>query len=390
MTALNRLIHRVTPCIVPLAHLMATFLLLSCREQLPADDIPPHRGTPRYTAEGSRSARVSPQAAGGRHEGYVTEVEAMALRQGPFFQELMSNGRLRALRKSRLSFPYSESVRKVYVRSGQAVEEGQLLAELCRRNLERRLADAAMALKQARLDMAYLLLGHGFTLADSLRVPAHIWQMAGISSGYLKAGRQYANLESDLERTRITAPFSGLVAGVEVSVHEQARAGDTFCTLIDNSAFLVSFPVMEFEYDKVSLGSKVAISPFARPDREYTGHVHSIEPLVDDHGQVKVTALISGSGDLVEGTNVRVAVRRKIPDRLVVPKSAVLFRDRQEVLFRYEKGQAVWTYVAIVHENSTHYSVEARADKLSSLQCGDTVIIAGNRNLAHGSAVNIR
>jgi membrane fusion protein, multidrug efflux system len=59
------------------------------------------------------------------------------------------------------------------------------------------------------------------------------------------------------------------------------------------------------------------------------------------------------------------------------------------VLFKYTGGKAEWTYVKILHQNSTHYSVIANPDRVASLQPGDTIIVSGNMNLAHGSLVKI-
>jgi len=103
-----------------------------------------------------------------------------------------------------------------------------------------------------------------------------------------------------------------------------------------------------------------------------------------------IVAELRGSTGLLEGMNVRVLAQNHIPSRLVVPKSAVVLRDNQEVLFKYVNGKAFWTYVQTGMENSTSYTVIAHPDKGGSLSSGDTVIISGNLNLAHDSQVVIR
>ena len=93
--------------------------------------------------------------------------------------------------------------------------------------------------------------------------------------------------------------------------------------------------------------------------------------------------------DLDEDTleKIRVAVRERIAGKLVVPKSAVVIRDNEEVLFRYRDGKALWTYVRTSLANSREYVVEANRDRGAELAPGDLIIVSGNLNLADGSEV---
>lgn len=320
---------------------------------------------------------------------FVTEVDAMVLETATFELELVSNGNLHALRKTRISFPFSETLLSLHVNNGDRVKEGQLLATLCRENLQRRKQQAELRFARASLDMEDILLGRGFTIGDSLKIPPEVWQMAGVRSGYSEASLELQNLKADLQRTRITAPFAGVVAGLEVHNLEQVNAGEVLCQLIDNTAFLARFPVMENELLLVSPGTEVAVIPFATPQSSRKGSVQNINPQVDEHGRVEVTALIADTRGLMEGMNVRAKVKSPVPRQLVVPRSAVLYRDNLEVLFKYAAGKAEWTYVKVLHENTTHFSVIANPDRVASLQPGDTVIVSGNMNLSHGSLVNI-
>jgi membrane fusion protein, multidrug efflux system len=322
--------------------------------------------------------------------GFVTPVEVMVVQRGVFTRELHSNGKLVALQKSRLSYPFSELLLQVDVVNGQRVEAGQQLALLCRDNLERQLEQARIRFARASLEMEDVLLGRGFTLADSHRVEAGLWRMAGIQSGYLEAAREVKSLEENLQKASLRAPFAGVVAGVNGRAFEKVSSGEVFCTLIDNSAFLAEFPVMEHELSLLAHGDEVVIKPFSGTAREYRGRVSSINPMVDLHGQVLVTALVTNARDLMDGMNVQVRVMQQVPGQLTVPKAAVLYRDNLEVLFKYTDGKAEWTYVNILQQNSTHYSVTANPDRVASLQPGDTVIVSGNMNLAHGGKVVIR
>lgn len=342
-----------------------------------------------YSCQGHAGPDTASEEASARAEEFVTPVEVMLVEQGNFTRELHSNGRLVALRKSRLSYPFSEELLQLDVISGQAVQAGQQLGRLCTANLERQLEQARIRFDRASLEMEDLLLGRGFTLGDSLKIEASLWRMAGVQSGYLEAARELRSLQENLQKAVLRAPFAGVVAGVSGRPHEKVNAGELFCTLIDNSAFLVEFPVMEHELPLLSEGARVLVEPFSHPGREFSGQLRSINPVVDNHGQLQATALISGAGQLMDGMNVKVRLIRQLPGQMVVPKSAVLYRDNLEVLFKYSQGKAEWTYVNILQQNATQYSVIANPGRVANLQPGDTVIVSGNMNLAHGSRVEI-
>ena len=71
-----------------------------------------------------------------------------------------------------------------------------------------------------------------------------------------------------------------------------------------------------------------------------------------------IKAELANPGMLMEGMNVEVVIQKEMPDKLIVPKPAVVMRQNQEVLFKYVKGKAFWTYVKTLHENSSFYYFE--------------------------------
>jgi hypothetical protein len=125
--------------------------------------------------------------------------------------------------------------------------------------------------------------------------------------------------------------------------------------------------------------------------KEYTGKVVSINPIVEKNGTVLVKAKVKNDGKLMEGMNVKIKIEKSILNQFVIPKSAIVLRQDQEVLFKVINGKAYWTYVKVIKENKDYYSVIPNPDKSSAiLKVGDTIITNGNLNLAHDSAVTIK
>ena len=317
-------------------------------------------------------------------------VEVMILKQGTFRKELVNNGKLVALRKCDLQFRVGEQLEKVNVRNGDKVKAGQVIAELIPFTYSQQLNNAQIQLKKARLELQNVLIGQGYNTMDSTAIPPHIYEMASIKSGYAETVQSVKTAHFDLESTRLIAPFNGILANIEKKQYDRINAGTTYCTLIDDSEFEAEFRIVESEAGDIRIGYEVQLIPFS-DQTIYTGQVSEINPVIDENGLILVKALVKNPGGLMDGMNVKVMVEKEVPDQLVVPKSAVLLRDNQEILFKCTRDSiAFWTYIQTTGENTTSYSVVAHPDKGAKLEPGDTIIVSGNLNLAHESKVVIK
>ena len=130
------------------------------------------------------------------------------------------------------------------------------------------------------------------------------------------------------------------------------------------------------------------VSSFVEDSVTYEGVITEINPLVDDKGLIKIMARMANRGDaLMDGMNVRVVVEQRVQNMFVVPKDAVVERDGYHVIFRYEDGHAVWTYVDIVYSNINSFAITGCQRKETTIHEGDIVITSGNLNLADGTEV---
>lgn len=322
-----------------------------------------------------------------RHRIEYNEVAIDTLRPRDFQCELISNGRAIAARRSKLSFPVAGPIAAIRVHNGSQIGGGQEIARLDTTEYAAQLRKAQLAVAKTRLEFFDVLIGQGYPFGDTVTPPAEVVQLARIRSGYADALESLCSAHWNLKQCSLHAPFAGKIADVVQQVYEQSKG--EFCTLLDDSRLNVRFSVLESEYGLLRPGMEVAVSPFAELRREVRGRITAVNPSIDDHGQVLVDAEVINDGTLADGMNVRVAVRQKIPGQLVVPKSAVVIRDNQEVLFRCKEGRAQWTYVHTSLANSHEYVVEANRDRGAELNPGDLVIVSGNLNLADGSEVSV-
>jgi membrane fusion protein, multidrug efflux system len=318
------------------------------------------------------------------------EVETMVLKNESFQKELVSNGKIIAAQKNSVQFEVSDKLEHLYVKNGDNVRKGQLLASLNSFKYQQRLARAEIDLKKAKFQFEDMLVGRGIFTSKRDSIARDIYEMVASRSGYDAALLELKTAQHELKSTKLIAPFSGKVANIESRVYENVSVGKSFMTLIDDSVFEVEFYLIESEMKDVALNNSVQIVPFAL-GKTYNGHISSINPLIERNGTVLVKAVVKNDGKLTEGMNVKVRIEKEVKGQLVVPKSAVVLRDNQEVLFKVVDGKAYWTYVQTTLENSSFYAVIAHPDKSSaSLTPGDTVIVSGNLNLAHDSEVILK
>ena len=218
-------------------------------------------------------------------------------------------------------------------------------------------------------------------------VPQDVMKRAEVTSGYFSAQYQLQSAKKALEECNLYAPFSGRIANLEARPYQN---NSKICTLIDDSQFEVEFKILEAEFKSVKKGRHVKVSPFVNDSLVFDGVITEINPMVDDKGLIKVMARLDNkSSELMDGMNVRIIVEEEIQDMYVVPKDAVVERDGYHVVFLYEEGQAVWTYVDVLHSNINSFAITGCQRKETTIHEGDIVITSGNLNLADGTEVKL-
>ena len=323
-----------------------------------------------------------------KHEQAMSEtyVDTMTLHVTPFDKQIVCNGRLRAKAKSDLTFLSQGVTTEIFVQEGQRVTKGALIASLDKRERTREVEKAEHEVYRAKVELTDKLIGLGYD-ADMKDVPADVMQRAEVTSGYYSAKYQLQSAKTALEECNLYAPFSGRIANLDARSFQRT---EKVCTLIDDSQFEVEFKILEAELEHIAKGQKVKVSSFVEDSVTYEGVITEINPLVDDKGLIKIMARMANRGDaLMDGMNVRVVVEQRVQNMFVVPKDAVVERDGYHVIFRYEDGHAVWTYVDIVYSNINSFAITGCQRKETTIHEGDIVITSGNLNLADGTEVKI-
>jgi len=179
-------------------------------------------------------------------------------------------------------------VARLHVRIGDAVERGQLLAELETRELAARQDQAAAALAQAEASLRYAdadlarrrELGAARLLSTAdLDLAVRARNVAEQQRAEAAANLEFARTQ--LAYSRITAPIQGVVASVSTQEGETVAASlaaPTFVTLVDLARLEVWAYVDETDIGRIHKGQAARFTVDTYPDHEFEGRVTAVYP----------------------------------------------------------------------------------------------------------------
>ncbi len=104
----------------------------------------------------------------------------------------------------------------------------------------------------------------------------------------------------------------------------------------------------------------------------------------------KVTVVVPNAGGrILPGMYARVELEaQRIPDRILVPRSAILERDRRTMLFVLEDGKAKWRYVTTGLENDEYVEIVENPET-EMVRPGEVVLTGGHFTLTHDADVRL-
>jgi RND family efflux transporter MFP subunit len=159
-------------------------------------------------------------------------------------------------------------IAKVFVREGQRVQRGQLLAEMEGWSYRSSLAAAESRYETAMLNMNKALAANDGTQAGVERVQADYWKA------------EVDRAKQLVEKTQLTAPIDGVVATphVEEFAGRKLEQGDSFAEVMDTSQATVDVAVDDADAGLLKAGQKAVVKLNSYPTRTFGGEVAVVSP----------------------------------------------------------------------------------------------------------------
>ncbi len=206
--------------------------------------------------------------------------------------------------------PFAGYVATQTVRAGETVREGELIATLDDQdlNLERLRWTTARGQREVEYDRA---------LAERNRAQAAI-----IKSQIAQAEAQLALIEEQIARTRITAPFDGIVVSGDLSqsVGAAVERGEELFRIAPLDAYRVVIEVDEGDVAEVEPGQTGHLVLAARPGEALGYTVDMVTPVAESHdgrNAYRVEASLRDDADWLR-PGMEGAARTDVDERLLV------------------------------------------------------------------------
>lgn len=274
---------------------------------------------------------------------------------------------------------------------GTRVAEGEVVAVIEDTALRLRAQELAaeVARARARLNFLEAELSRFERLAETnLAAISQIEQTRSerdiAASDLAVVSSRLSQVEDQLERTRITAPFPGVIAERVAQAGERVASGTRVVRMVnpDRLEVVARAPLNYYRY--VRPGDELALT--AGFDNTLSAEVRTLVSVGDESRHVFELRLDLESAFLPVGQTVRVTIpTADVREVLAVPRDALVLRGDGIAVFIVDdenKAQRIRVTTGIGEGEW----IEVRGP----IQPGDKVVVRGNERLRPGQDVNIR
>lgn len=203
---------------------------------------------------------------------------------------------------------------------------------------------------------------------DSARMRMKLWGVTDAQIEKLDKDGTVSNAVS------VYSPISGTVTEIKARQGDYVTEGAEVYAVADLSRVWMWAEVYEYEFSKVSIGSKAEVTVEAFPGKTFTGRVDFIDPAVNPESRtVRVRVdLMNKGGMLKPEMFVNARIFSKPLSGLVAPASAILYTGRGDIAW-VEESPGVFTMreVKVGMRSGDYFQV------LSGLNEGDKVVTQG-------------
>ncbi len=336
-------------------------------------------------AQQTQGGRAGRGGRGGRGAA-AAPVKVEAVKRGDIAAYILKNTTLEAERWVDVRARRAGQVIALLKEEGDPVRAGTVMARLD--------ADAAQ-ISVAQREVAHQEAKQRYEREDAL-----FQRNLGSKQSYENAKTQFESSKAQLEQakldlsyTAIRSPIEGIMTLRNIEVGNMVTNNQVVASVAKFDPLLARIQVTEKDFGKITVGQTARITVEAAPEREFTGTVKMISPVVDpESGTVKVTVEVPRTDTSLLRPGMFASVYIITETRrntLVIPKKALVLEGEGNQVFTFEtdpetgRGQAQRKRIEIGFTDSD------RLEILNGLSQGEQVITVGQEGLRPGSPVRL-
>jgi RND family efflux transporter MFP subunit len=272
---------------------------------------------------------------------------------------------------------------------GDRVQEGQPLAEIDDHMLQLQLRNDSAAIARTEADIEYnrrqiarlQRLAQQNNMAQS-ELDAAQSQLEMLRQELRMAEVARDRTRYDLKRSKVTAPFSGVIASRTMNVGEYTSVGTPLLRLVDTEALEISVnaPLRIARFNHPGMEVQVASD-----NRHAMNSVRGLVPVGDNRSHMMELRLQANAGDWYIGEAVTVELPQGAPEQGInVPRDALVLRNEEVFVYTVSADNtAVKIPVIPGAGHGAYISVDA------DLAAGAPVVVRGAERLSEGQAIKV-
>jgi RND family efflux transporter MFP subunit len=283
-------------------------------------------------------------------------------------------------------------VERIPARDGETVRRGAPLVRLRTTDLELRLRETRGQLEEARarLELAQSNYERASELSEAGVISEREFDDA-FSERAAWQGRvdsltaQIEQVEVDLDRSVIRAPFDGVVAEERTEIGQWIRVGDPVAELVSLDRLEVRVEVPERYFPDLRLGSAASVTFESMPGLEIAGEVLAVVPRADPRARTFPIKVAIPNEERRIGAGMLAQVELPLGDShraTLVPKDAIVAQGPGRAVYRIADDGSAQIVPVEVGRGMGSWNVVR-----GPLEPGDRVVTRGNERLIPGQPV---
>lgn len=305
--------------------------------------------------------------AGTPAQNSALQVEAMVVTPEPFDNTLVITGSILANESLELKSETSGKITSINFKEGNHVNKGELLVQI---NDEEIKAQIEKQRYMQKLNKDNEFRQRQLFKKDAISQEEYDNALNRLNTTI----SDIKVLEAQLQKTRVYAPFEGIIGLRYVSTGAYVTPSTVIATLYNNSPAKIEFAVPSRYSALITTGKKIRFSIENDTSRVFSGEVYAIEPRINEETRTLALRALSDNkkGLLIPGQFVKVdLILNSKQDAILIPTQAIIPGQGGQKVFVARSGKA--KEVSVQTGVRTNVSIEVT----SGLAPGDTVITTG-------------